>query len=136
MNLEELEKKLCELISLSLSDKSSFEQISFPIPEEAVKRAWKYSFIDIRGYQCIVRSNEIRHIYKEHAEEVWHICKIVYLLEKFATVTRTTIPDNITRKPITSLVFTKKTKNNQIRIVKTNISRNKILRLKTLFEVV
>ena len=132
---EELEAKLCRLIELSRSDKQSSKQISFPVPEKAVKRAWK-SFIDIRGYTCIVRSNEIRHIKKEHGEDVWHICTIAHLLERFATIERSMTKDRITGKPISSLVFIKKTKGNSIKIVKTNISRNKILRLKTLFQVV
>ena len=135
MSLDDLENKICDLIKLSLSDKTYSEQISFPIPEEAIQRSWKYSFIDIRGYICVIRSNEIRHINKEHGDEVWHVCKVAYLLEKFASVERSVVKDNITGKPITSLVFIKKSKNNSIKIVKTNISRKKVLRLKTLFEV-
>ena len=67
---EALEVKICQLIELALSDKSSSDQISFPLPKEAVQRAWRKSFIDIRGYTCVIRANEIRHVKKEHGEDV------------------------------------------------------------------
>lgn len=134
--LEKLEAEICNLVELSLSDKTYCDQGSFLLSEKTIDKAWKYFFIDIRDYTCVIHSDEIRHIKKEHQDDVYLICKIPYYLEKFVKLERSIVQDRKTGKPVTSLIFIKRNDNNSVKMVKTNLSREKILRLKTLFEVV
>lgn len=135
MNLEELELKICELVKLSLKDKQYSKQISFSLSEKTIQAAWKYYFIDFKGYSCVIHSDEIRHVHKEHSYEVEHICKIPQYLEKFAKIERSRTREKSTGKNVPCFVFTKKMSPKNIQMVKLNISRDKILRLKTMYEV-
>lgn len=135
MNFEELEAKICKLVELSLTNKQYSEQISFPLSEKTIKTAWKYHFIDIKNYTCVIHSDEIRHVQKQHSYEVQHICKIPYYLEKFAKIERSSTYDNNTGRNIPCFVFTKKMTPKNIQMVKMNISKDKILKLKTMYEV-
>jgi hypothetical protein len=134
--LEKLEAEICNLVELSLSDKMYCDQVSFLLSEKTIDKAWKHFFIDIRDYTCVIHSDEIRHIKNEHHDDVYLICKIPYYLEKFVKLERSIVSDRKTGKPVTSLIFIKRNENNSVKMVKTNLSREKILRLKTLFEVV
>jgi hypothetical protein len=135
LEIEVLESKLCQLIKLSLENKQHSEEITFPLPQKAIEKAKKKIYINLSDYTCLIHSDEIRHIHKEHGDEVYHICKIHYYLEKFAKIERSSTRDRITGKNIPCLVFTKKQTTKDIRMVKMNLSRKKILRLKTMFEV-
>ena len=64
-----------------------------------------------------------------------HICKIPHYLEKFAKIEKSTTRDKVSGKNIPCFVFTKKNETKDIKMVKMNISKNKVLRLKTLYEV-
>jgi len=135
LEYEELEAKLCELVKLSITDKTYCDEISFPLSPKTVDKAWQHFFIDIRDYTCTIHSNEIRHIKKEHPDNIYLVCQIPYYLEKFVKLERSTVKDIKTGKSINSLIFVKRTEKNDVKIVKTNISKNKVLKLKTLFEV-
>ena len=135
METEILENKLCELIKLSLKNKQYREQITFSLPQKTIDKVKKKIYINLMDYTCVIHSDEVRHIYKEHGDEVFHICKIHHYLEKFAKIERSTTRDKVSGKNIPCLVFTKKETIKDIRIVKMNISRKKVLRLKTMFEV-
>ena len=135
LEAEILENQLCELIKLSLKDKQYSQKIIFPLPQRTIDKVKKKIYINLVNYTCLIHSDEIRHIYKEHGDEVFHICKIHYYLEKFAKIERSTTRDRVSGKNIPCLVFTKKETIKDIRMVKMNISRDKILRLKTMFEV-
>lgn len=134
MNLKELELKISKFVSISLENRNLDDDISFELPKKTIKKAYKLKFIDLRGYICVIRSREIRHVYNEHGNDVYFIKDIPVMLENFFKIERSNTKDRITKKTITSIVFTKRTSNSNIRIVKTNLSKNKILRLKTLFE--
>lgn len=134
--MEKLEAEICNLVELSLLDKTYCGQVSFLLSQKTIDKAWKLLFIDIRDYICVIHSDEIRHIKREHHDDVYFICKIPYYLEKFVKLERSIVPDRKTGKPVTSLIFIKRNENNSVKMVKTNLSREKILRLKTLFEVV
>ena len=129
-----LEERLCDLVTRSLSKRGLREEISFPLPDKTVKIAWKYYFIDLRGYFCNVHSNDIRHVQKEHPDDVLHICKIPEYLESIAKLERSSSRDRETGRDAPCLVFTKKIASKRIQIVKLNLSRNKVLKLKTMFE--
>lgn len=135
LDIAKLEIDICELVNLSLQNKQYSEQINFPLPQKTILSVKKKIYIDLVDFICVIHSDEIRHIKKEHGDEVYHICKIYYYLEKFAKIEKSTTRDKITGKNIPCLVFTKKTENKDIRMVKMNLSKDKILRLKTMFEV-
>lgn len=63
-----------------------------------------------------------------------HICEIPRYLEKFAKIEKSTTRDKITGKNIPCFVFTKRNSSIDVKIVKMNISKDKILRLKTMYE--
>lgn len=135
MSSEELEAKLSSLVERSLQDNQLKEEIVFDIPEKTIKIAWK-KFINLRRYKCSIHSNEIRHIYNEHGDEVYHICKIHYHLEKFKYIERTTTRETHTGKNIPCFTITKQLEDKKLKIVQLHLSRNKTLSLKTLYEVV
>ncbi len=135
MDFEEIEAKLCDLVKRSLNNRMLKEELTFRISENIINHAWKHSFINLRKYSFKIHSDEIRHIQNQHQDEVYHICKIHYYLEKFNKVDKTTTRDNQTGKNIPCLTFTTQLKDKKIKIVKLNISRHKILSLKTLYEV-
>jgi len=58
-----------------------------------------------------------------------------YYLEKFKSIEKTTARDTQTGKMIPCLTFTKQLKNKRVKIVKLNLSRKKLLSLKTLYEI-
>lgn len=134
LDIEELENRICELVNLSLQNKQYSEKISFLLPEKVVIKIKKKIYIDLQNFICVIHSDEIRHIQKEHGNEVFHICKIYHYLEKFAKVEKSSTRDRITGKNIPCLVFIKKATLKDIKIVKMNLSKDKVLRLKTMFE--
>ena len=131
-----LEDEINDFINQSLNNKQMDESISFPLPKVTIKKAYKLKYIDLKGYTCIIRSREVRHVYKEHGNDVYFIKDLPVLLEKFYSIERSNTIDEKTGKTVTSIVFKKRTATNDIKIVKTNISRRKVLRLKTMFEMV
>ena len=135
MNHEILENFIADLIERSLKDKHLKEEITFPIPLKTIDKAWKNHFIDLREYTCKIHSDEIRHIYKEHQEDVYLISKILYYLETCMKIEKSSTRDRQTGKDLPCLVFTKHSSTTKIKIVKVHLSRNKILSLKTLYEV-
>jgi hypothetical protein len=135
VQIEILEKELCELIKLSLENKQYSKQITFQLPQKTIDKVKKKIYNNLIGYTCVIHSNEIRHIYKEHGDEVYNICDIYNYLERFAKIEKSTTRDRVSGKNIPCLVFTIKIINKDIKMVKMNISRKKVLKLKTMFEV-
>lgn len=132
----EIEEKLCKLIEKSLEDRQCRESFTFKLSEKTIAIAWKYYFIDLKNYSCTIHSDEIRHIENEHQYEVYHICKIHYYLHKFKKIERTKTTEVQTGRKIPCFTFTKQLKDKKVKIVKLNLSRKKMLSLKTLYEVV
>jgi len=135
MSFEEIETHLCDLVERSLQDSMLKEEFVFQISSKIVESAWKYYFIDLKKYRFRVHSDDIRHIHNQHHEEVYHVCKIHYYLEKFKSIEKTTTRDTQTGKMIPCLTFTKQLKDKRVKIVKLNLSRKKLLSLKTLYEI-
>lgn len=135
MTQNEIEVALCKLISESLSDKQYKSEVVFDLSEKIIDTAWKYYFIDLRNYKCKIHSDDIRHIEKEHGDEVYHVCKIYSYLETFKAIERTKTRDKQSGIDMPCLTFTKQLKDKKIKIVKLHIARNKTLSLKTLFEM-
>jgi hypothetical protein len=100
---EQLESRLCDLVSRSLLNTQLKEEILFDIPQKTIDIAWKKYFIDLRKYTCKVHSDDIRHICKEHRDDVYHISKVHHYLEKFASLERSSTREN--RKRYTMLGF-------------------------------
>ena len=133
MTNEEIKLELCKLVEESINDNQLQSSFSFKLSQNTIDRAWKKHYIDLKRYFCEINSNDIRHIYKEHPDDIKYICEIHYLIDKFLNIQKSFTRDNQTGKNIPCLVFKKVINREKIRIVKLNISRKKILRLKTLF---
>jgi len=123
-------------IKKSLADNQLNKEVTFKVSARTIQKAYKLKFIDLTGYKFVIRSREIRHIYKEHGKDVYLIKDLPMLLEKFYFIDRSNVTDEKTGKPIKSIIFKKRTNKNDIKIVKTNMTKSNILRLKTLFEMV
>lgn len=134
MNFEVMEAKICDLVERSLINRELKETLTFSLNEKTIEVAWKTKFINLRKYSFRIHSDDIRHIQNEHQDEVYHICKIHYYLDKFKKIERTSTRDKQTGKTIPCLTFTTQLKDKRVKIVKLNISREKVLSLKTLFE--
>ncbi len=134
MTNEDIRVKICELVKKSIENNQIQESFTFEVSQKTIDKAWKQHFINLKGYSCQIHSNEIRHIEKEHPDDIEHICEIHYYIERFLTIEKSSNKNNETGKTIPCFVFKKVLDKRKIRIVKLNISRNKILKLKTLFK--
>ncbi|WP_428737137.1 hypothetical protein [Sulfurimonas sp.] len=132
--MDTLHDQICALVKISLEDKQYSDFISFPISAHTITKIKKKIYVNLENYTCVIHSDEIRHIKKEHGDEVMHICEIPRYLEKFAKIEKSTTRDKPTGKNIPCFVFTKRNSNIDVKIVKMNISKDKILRLKTMYE--
>ena len=131
---EEIKVKLCELVKESIKNRQLKESFTFKVSQKTIDKAWKQYYIDLRDYFCQINSDDIRHIEKEHPDDIEYICEIHYYLEKFLTIEKSFNKNNQTGKTIPCFVFRKVVDKEKIRIVKLNLSREKILKLKTLFK--
>ena len=134
MSENQIEKELCRLVQLSLQNRQHKESVEFALPQKTIKIVWKKVRIDLRDYYCSVHSDEIRHIQKEHPDDINHICKVQYYLQKMTKVEKTWSYNRNTRKNEPALTFRKYTQKGILSIVEMHISRSKILSLKTLYE--
>lgn len=134
MDYSELEQKICDLIDKSLENRRHKDFVEFPLSEKTISTVWKKVKIDLRGYRCIIHSDEIRHIDNEHPDDIHHICKIPHHLEKIAKIERTSSYNRDTKQKEPCLLFNKFIEKGKIEIVKLNLSREKVLKLKTLYE--
>ena len=134
MTESQIEEAICILIQKSLNNRQHKESIEFALPQKTIDIVWKKIRIDLKGYSCSVHSDEIRHIEKEHPDDIHHICKVQHYLQKMAKVEKTWSYNRDTRKKEPALTFRKYTQRGILSIVKMHISRNKILSLKTLYE--
>lgn len=133
MELEELEASIAVLIEKALADKQCSDFIQFPIPEKTVRLVKKKIFIDLTDYICVIHSDEIRHVKKEHGDDVYLVSKIPSYLTKFIQVDKSFSKKHITGKSENALVFHKRNNDNKVKIVKINVSIKKVLKLKTFF---
>ena len=85
------------------------------------------------GYDCIIKSYDVRHVYKGHPEDIKYICEIPDIIQKFTKVTKSITKDKKTGSTLVNLEFYKKYGNNTVKLVKLKIHRDKRLELKTLF---
>ncbi len=119
--MDTLHDRICNLVKLSLEDKQYSDFVSFPISSITINKVKKKIYANLDSYICIIHSDDIRHVEKEHGDEVMHICKIPHYLEKFAKVEKSSTRDRASGKNIPCFVFTKKTETKDVRMVKMNI---------------
>ena len=97
-----IEKEISELIKKSLSNTQYNSEIVFDISFETIDRIRKKIGIDMTGYKCVIKSNEIRHVYKRHPDDVLLICEIPNIIQKFQTVEKSITKDAQIKKPVIS----------------------------------
>lgn len=128
-----LKQRICSLVQDAISNKQFKEELSFPIPYESIRRIKGILHLDMSGYSCIIRSNDVRHVKKRHSNDIQYICEIPEIIVHFDNVKKSIIKDFKTGSSLINLEFYKKYDNNTVKLVKLKIHREKRLELKTLF---
>ena len=129
----ELREQICEHIDKSISDKKYIEELSFLIPEKTVKRIKAILHLNMQDYKCIIKSHDVRHVYKRHPSDIDYICEIPEIIQKFYKVNKSITKDKKTGATLVNLEFYKKYENNIVKLVKLKIHFDKRLELKTIF---
>lgn len=130
-----LEDKIKSLIIKSLEDKSFVDSIYFDLPERAQIELEKILFKDFKGYVCEINSHDIRHANKGHSEDIDYIIKVPDIISNFNKIKKSFTNDEKTKKIIHSVEFYKKYENEEIKVVKTHLRKDKKLRMKTTFKI-
>ena len=91
MTDEEIKYKLCNLVENSIKNNQLQESFCFNLSQKTIDKAWKKHFIDLNKYSCEIHSNDIRHIYKQHPDDIKYICEIHYYIEKFLSIEKSFI---------------------------------------------
>ncbi len=128
-----LKQLICKHIDNSLNDKQFKEELSFDIPVETVRRVKGILHLDMTGYKCIIRSNDVRHVKKRHPSDVAFICEIPEIIQHFHSVKKSITKDFKTGISLVNLEFYKKYDKKNVKLVKLKIHIKKRLELKTLF---
>lgn len=129
-----LESKICELITKSLEDRSYVDSIFFPLPQRAINEIKKIMYRSkLNEYQCEINSHDIRHSNKGHKEDIHYICKIPEIVADFNYIRKSITQHPKTKKTIVSIEFYKKYDEEEVKLVKMDLLKDKKLRLKTIF---
>jgi hypothetical protein len=131
-----LENKICELVTKSLEDKNYTDSIFFPLPQKAIDEIKKIMYRSkLNEYQCEINSHDIRHTNKGHKEDINYICKIPEIVADFNYIRKSITKHSKTNKTIVSIEFYKKYQNEEVKLVKMDLLKDKRLRLKTIFVI-
>ncbi|MFA6137013.1 MAG: hypothetical protein WC667_02890 [Sulfurimonas sp.] len=132
--MEDLHEAICILVTKSLSDNQFVDSVLFPLPIRAREEIIKVLYIyKIDEYICEINSHDIRHVNRGHEDEIEYICEIPKILSKFTKIEKSITNHPKTRKLIISVVFYKKYDDKTVKLVKVNLTKEKRLRLKTIF---
>ena len=131
--MSELRNRICSHVIESLADKQSKEELSFDIPLETVRRVKGILHLDMSGYKCIIRANDVRHVQRGHPNDVEYICEIPEIIQHFNKVEKSITKDFKTGASLISLAFYKKYGTNSVKLVELKIHIKKRLELKTIF---
>ena len=129
----DLREKICEHVNKSITNKQYNEELSFLIPEKTVKRVKAILHLNMQNYTCVIKSPDVRHVYKGHPEDIEYICEIPDIIQKFHKVQKSITKDKKTGATLVNLEFYKKYENDIVKLVKLKIHINKRLELKTIF---
>jgi hypothetical protein len=130
-----LKQEICELVGKSISDKQYVEELIFTIPDKTITRVLAILHLNMSDYVCVIRSHEVRHVYKGHPDDIQFICEIPEIIQKFDKVRKNITQDRKTGKNLVNLEFYKRYNNNTVKLVNLKIHKDKKLELKTLFVV-
>ena len=89
----ELREQICEHINKSISNKQYTEELSFPMPEKTAKRIKAILHLNMKDYNYLIKSHDVRHIHKRHPNDVEYICEIPEIIQKFYKVNKSIIKD-------------------------------------------
>lgn len=128
-----LREEICIHVKNSISNKQYVDELLFPIPEKTVKRIQEILYLNMQDYKCIIKSHDIRHVYRGHPDDIEYICEIPDIIQKFHTVNKSITKDKKTGATLVNLEFYKKYSNDTVKLVKLKIHRDKRLELKTIF---
>ena len=128
-----LKEKICIHVKNSITDKQFNEELSFPIPLETVRRVKGILHFDMNGYECIIKSHDVRHVKKRHPDNIDYICEIPEIIKNFHSVKKSITKNFKTGSSLINLEFYKKYDSNTIKLVKMKLHIEKRLELKTIF---
>lgn len=126
-------EQICHFLNVSIANRHYNDELLFVLPSKTVKRVKELLHFDLRDYQGVISSHSIRHIKKRHPEDVWYVCEILEIIQKFSTVQKSITKDKKTGATLVSLEFYKRYDCQTLKLVKLKIHREKRLELKTLF---
>lgn len=129
----ELREQICIHVKKSIANKQYVDELSFPVPEKTVKRIQAILHFNMQDYKCIIRSHDVRHVYRGHPNDIEYICEIPDIIQKFHTVNKSITKDKKTGATLVNLEFYKKYSNDTVKLVKLKVHRDKRLELKTIF---
>ncbi len=128
-----LKQLICSHVQNSITNKQFNDELSFPIPIETVRRVQGILHFDMSNYECIIRSNDVRHVKRRHPKDLNYICEIPEIIQNFHSVKKSITRDSKTGSSLISLEFYKKYADGNVKLVKLKIHKEKRLELKTIF---
>ncbi len=139
------QRKIKSAVKKALTTKTNTKLELGSLDEDAVKKVFDETKINLKGFSRYMDGNHIRHTIKEHGNTKRElergqipvteddIAKIPEITSSFDKVTKSTITDNKGKKR-TRLVFQKTYDDGIIRYVEATDFRNKKLSLKTMYK--
>ena len=132
--MPELRDKICALSQISIEDKQHDDSIYFPLSDRAITEIGKVIFrAKLKEYKFEINSHDIRHTKKRHPNDFHYVCEIPKIVTEFTKVKHSLIKHKKTGKTIQSIEFYKKFDDTEVKLVKVDLLKEKILRLKTIF---
>jgi len=132
--MPELRRKICTLMSDALADKQHVDSIFFPLSQRAIEEIGKVVYrSQLKKYKFEINSHGVRHTKYQHPNDIEYICEIPKIVKEFTKVRLSLTKDENTGKSIQSIEFYKKYGTKEIKLVKVDLLKEKVLRLKTIF---
>jgi len=131
--MQDLKEQICLHVDKSLENNQYNDEFAFCIPHETVRRVKGILHLNMDGYICIIRGNEIRHVKRRHPNDVKFICEIPEIIQHFNKVKKSITKDYKTGASLVSLEFYKKYNDKSVKLIKLKIHKDKRLELKTIF---
>jgi len=134
--LKNLREIICDEVKKSLFDTQYVNSVLFSLPMRARDEIIKIIYLaKIDEYICEINSHDIRHIHRGHGDDIEYICEIPKILSNFTKIEKSITNHPKTKKPIISIVFYSKYDDKTVKLVKVNLTKEKRLRLKTIFVI-
>ena len=126
--------KICKFIDKSINNKQYNDELCFTLPLKTVQRVKEILHLNLDNYIGVISSHSIRHINKGHKSDLFYVCEIIEIIQKFSKVKKNITRDHKTGASLINLEFEKIYNKETVKLVKVKIHREYRLELKTLFK--